>query len=79
MGRFGQRDAIVSELRKGPVVRPAAASHDRADPERLLINVAIGGRTIGLRYGEIKLSAPFGFASYATTGALRKIEYRVMK
>jgi len=42
-------------------------------------NVEIGGRTIGLRYGEIKLSAPLGFASYLTTGALRKIEYRVVK
>ena len=40
------------------------------------INVEIAGRSIGLRHGEIKLSAPLGFASYATTGALRKIEYR---
>jgi hypothetical protein len=46
--------------------------------ERPIINVEIGGRTVGLRYGEIKLSAPFGFASYNTTGALRKIEYRLL-
>ena len=43
-----------------------------------VINVAITGRSIGLRHGEIKLSAPFGFASYATKGALRKIEYRLL-
>jgi hypothetical protein len=41
-----------------------------------IANVEIGGRTIGLRFGEIKLSAPLGFASYQTTGALRKIEYK---
>ena len=44
--------------------------------DRPIVNVAIQGRSIGLRYGEIKLSAPFGFASYGTTGGLRKIEYR---
>ncbi len=40
------------------------------------VNVAITGRTISLRPGEIKLSVPFGFAAYRTAGALRKIEYR---
>ncbi len=44
-----------------------------------VINVDIRGRSIGLRYGDIKLSAPFGFASYATTGGLRKIEYRTLR
>ena len=44
--------------------------------DRQIVNVEIGGRKVGLRYGEIQLSAPFGFASYGTTGALRKIEYR---
>jgi hypothetical protein len=44
--------------------------------EKQIINVEIGGRTIGLRHGEINLSAPLGFASYGTTGALRKIDYR---
>lgn len=38
-------------------------------------NVEIGGRKIALRLGEIKLSAPLGFASYLTRGALRKIGY----
>ena len=47
--------------------------------ERPVVDVEIGGRTIGLRPGEIKLSAPFGFASYNTSGRLRKIEYRVLK
>jgi hypothetical protein len=41
-----------------------------------IINVEIAGRTIGLRHGEIQLSAPLGFASYGTRGGLRKIEYR---
>lgn len=44
--------------------------------EEPVFNVAIGGRAISLRHGEIKLSAPFGFASYGTEGLIRKIEYR---
>ena len=47
--------------------------------EQPIVNVQIAGRSVGLRYGEIKLSAPFGFASYATTGGLRKLEYRLLK
>jgi Domain of Unknown Function (DUF1080) len=47
--------------------------------DRQIINVATEGRTIGLRFGEIKLSAPFGFASYNSTGGLRKMEYRLVK
>lgn len=47
------------------------------DNERV-VNVAIRGRAISLRHGEIKLSAPLGFASYNTTGAVRKIEYRLL-
>jgi hypothetical protein len=46
--------------------------------DRQIINAVITGRTIDLRHGEIKLSAPLGFASYATSGALRKIEYRLL-
>ncbi|HTP35759.1 MAG TPA: DUF1080 domain-containing protein [Candidatus Acidoferrales bacterium] len=46
--------------------------------DRPIVNAEIGGRKIGLRYGEIKLSAPLGFASYNTTGAVRKIEYRTV-
>ena len=40
------------------------------------INLKLAGHGIGLRYGEIKLSAPLGFASYRTTAGLRKLEYR---
>ena len=47
--------------------------------EQIIIRVVITGRSIGLRPGEISRSAPFGFASYATTGALRKIEYRLLR
>ena len=44
-----------------------------------VIDVPIDGRVISLRAGEIKLSAPFGFASYGTTGAIRKVEFRQLR
>jgi hypothetical protein len=47
--------------------------------EKPVANVEIGGRKIGLRYGEIKLSAPLGFASYNTSGAIRNIDLRAVK
>lgn len=43
-----------------------------------VVNVEIRGRVISLRHGDIKLSAPLGFASYNTTGGIRKIEYRLL-
>jgi hypothetical protein len=46
--------------------------------DKQIVSVEITGRKIGLRPGEIQLSAPFGFASYGTTGALRKIDYRLL-
>jgi hypothetical protein len=46
--------------------------------EKPIIDADIKGRTIELRFGEIELSKPLGFASYGTTGGLRKIEYRVL-
>ncbi len=46
--------------------------------DQQIINVSIAGRTVGLRQGDIKLSMPFGFASYNTTGAVRKMEYRLL-
>ena len=47
--------------------------------ENSIANVEIGGRTISLRPGDIKLSAPFGFASYNTKGGIRNIQYRLLK
>lgn len=47
--------------------------------DRRVVNVDVRGRSVGLRNGEIQLSAPLGFASYATTGGLRKIEYRRLR
>jgi hypothetical protein len=44
--------------------------------DRQVANVEIGGRKVSLRYGEIKLSAPLGVASYNSIGVVRKIEYR---
>jgi hypothetical protein len=43
-----------------------------------IISVALKGREIGLRPGEMELCVPLGIASWATTGALRKLEYRLL-
>ena len=42
----------------------------------LAIDFTIGKKWIALREGEIQYSAPFGIATYATVGAVRKIEWR---
>lgn len=42
------------------------------------INVSLEGKLISLRPGEIDLSVPFGIATYSTTGAVRKLEYRLL-
>lgn len=47
--------------------------------DKPVTNVEIGGRKVGLRYGEIKLSAPLGFASYNTSGAVRGIEFKLLR
>jgi len=47
--------------------------------EDSVIDVDIAGRQIGLRPGPIKLSVPFGIASYSTTAALRDLRYRLLK
>jgi hypothetical protein len=44
-----------------------------------VIDVNVEGRALSLYFGETKLSAPFGFGSYRTTGGLRKIEYRLLR
>jgi hypothetical protein len=46
--------------------------------DQRVVDAAIAGREIGLRRGEIELSAPLGFASYATAGAVRRIELRTL-
>lgn len=46
--------------------------------DKPVVNVDISGRSISLRPGDIKLSTPFGFASYNTESAIRKIEYRLI-
>lgn len=51
--------------------------HAWIDGQRV-VNADIRGRTISMRPGDIKLSAPLGFASYNTTGKVRKIEYRLL-
>ena len=47
--------------------------------EERMVDLAIQGREIGLRRGDIGLSSPLGFASYNTTGAVRGVGYRVLK
>ena len=44
----------------------------------MIIGAYIGDRKVGLRFGDIDLSRPFGIASYSTTAKLRKIEYRLL-
>jgi hypothetical protein len=46
--------------------------------EKDVIDADIKGRRVGLRPGETELCAPLGFASYATVGGLRKVEYRLL-
>lgn len=43
-----------------------------------VIDVNIAGRSVSLRHGDIKLSAPLGLAAYRTAGAVRKLEYRLL-
>lgn len=45
------------------------------DEERV-IDVDIGKKYVALREGDIDKSVPFGIATYATAGAVRKIEWR---
>ena len=47
--------------------------------DKQVVNVDIAGRRVGLRFEDMKMSAPLGFASYLTKGAVRKIEYRLVK
>lgn len=47
--------------------------------DKPVFDVNIGGRELSLYYGETRLSAPLGFASYRTTGGLRKVEYRLLR
>lgn len=42
----------------------------------IVIDLDITGRLIALRFDDIDLCKPLGFASYGTVAALRKIEYR---
>ena len=46
--------------------------------EKPAFDVDISGRAISLRHGDIKLSAPLGFASFLTGGAIRKAEFRTI-
>ncbi|MCX7872689.1 MAG: DUF1080 domain-containing protein [Verrucomicrobiae bacterium] len=41
-----------------------------------IIDVVHKGKKISLRPGDIELSAPFGFSTWSTTGALRNIKIR---
>jgi len=43
---------------------------------KVIIDADIQGREVALRPGEIDLNTPLGFATYATVGGLRKLEYR---
>ena len=83
LGRQRQRDAHLLRFRKGALVRipPAgdAGTHHGLDRRQADLQCA---RSPAVRSAcapaRFKLSAPFGFASYGTTGAVRKIEYRLL-
>lgn len=47
--------------------------------DKQVVHVNIAGRHVGLRFADMMQSAPLGFASYLTEGAVRKIEYRVIE
>jgi len=44
--------------------------------EAIVIDVDLKVRQLSLRFDDIDLCTPLGFAAYATTAGLRKIEYR---
>ena len=46
---------------------------------RLIINASIKGRTISLRPGDIEQCAPFGVATYGTTGRLRGLVVEALR
>lgn len=46
--------------------------------DKPLIKALISGRAIGLRPGDTEKSRPLGFATYNTTGVIRKVEYRLL-
>lgn len=41
--------------------------------------VSLKGKTIGMHPGDIRVSTPLGFASYATKGAVRNVRFRPLK
>src|ERR1043165_5192359 len=47
--------------------------------DKLTFEFEVGSREVGLRFGEIELSKPFGVASYQTQAGIRNIEYRVLQ
>jgi hypothetical protein len=46
--------------------------------ESLVIDTDIVGRRVELRGLEMDENIPLGFASYATVGGIRKVEYRLL-
>ena len=46
--------------------------------DQTVVDLAINGRAISMRQGEISLSTPVGFATYGTIGSIRKVEFRTL-
>ena len=80
LGRLRQRNPLVLQLRNCPLVCLPPAGHRGPHPgldRRPARRQRRDQRPLHQPpVGDIKLSAPFGFASYNTTGGIRKIEYR---
>ena len=71
---FHLRDRTLVPLETAGIRRPGLAWID----DKQVIKVAIAGRKIGLRFGDMRAcSAPLGFASYLTAGGIRS-QYRVV-
>ena len=46
------------------------------DNEDSVVNVNVKGRTVGMRFGEIEDSVPFGLSTFAVTGEMRNVRIR---
>ena len=45
----------------------------------IVIDYEVDGHKVAMRFGEIEISVPFGFSTYATTGVIKNIEMRIGK
>ncbi len=61
------------------LVRVTAAKIEAWLDDKRIIDASIAGRKVSLRPGSIYLSEPLGVATYATTGAAKNIQLRLIE